>query len=130
MGMGNWRRFAASGIVGLVLLPLSAATTAPALASNDFCARIGHVAASAGARMYCDFKASQLPGAPRPKAATAVAKTPPEHNDQGAPRQFGKNVNAANPQEDQFAVPPGAQAYGQSETSGVAARPQPPPAVP
>jgi hypothetical protein len=121
--MGNWRRFAASGIVGLVLLPLSAATTAPALASNDFCARIGHVAASTGARMYCDFRASQQAGAPRPKAATAPAKTPPEHNDQGSPRQFGTNVNSANPQEDQFAVPSGAQAYGQSETSIAAAGP-------
>jgi len=106
------------GVVALGLMPISSAINAPTVsASNNFCAELGHgINASAGAHMYCDYQATAHPAAHLPKSQVqAPAKN--EHNNQNPQRQFGNNVDSANPQEDQFPVPSSTQVYGQSETS-------------
>lgn len=110
------RLWVAGGAAGLVLLPLTAVTTAPLVsAANNFCAELGHgLGASAGAHMYCDYIASPHQAALKARAAVK-AQVQQGANAQNGGRQFGNNVDSANPSEDQTAAT--AQTYGQSETS-------------
>jgi hypothetical protein len=111
------RRWAAVGVIALGLLPLSAGVNAPAASpASTFCAYLGHgINASSGVHMYCDYLASAHPATPKTRAAQPQAPSPSEHNNQNAQRQFGTNVDSANPQEDQTLAT--VQTYGQAETS-------------
>jgi len=122
----SWiRRWTASAGLAVILLPLSAVTNAPTpvAAANGFCARLGQsLAASSGAQMFCDAQSGSPAAKARLKAAANQANAR-EMGQQPAQRRFGNNVDAGNPQEDQYPLPPSAQVYGQAETSIAATGP-------
>ncbi len=82
--------------------PKSSVHKAAATDKASFCAQVGQsIQVSSGARMYCF--------GPQPNGPASAKGSKPTKN------AFGKNVDAANPQED--IAPNGTQAYGQSEES-------------